>query len=302
MTILVTGLRGGLDIINASLLYYVAKAEGKDVILGACRSKSLSRLGGKFESFADSGALVGPETTIRARGRYVEPLVSQTIKEKVLYFGRKFEDKSDLARFREAVLTARERFGITDHILVDGGGDSLILQHGDGIEGVSETFDPYEGGDAEVMVALKGIPNTYLALVSVGLDIDVKKFWKNLTELNKIGGYFGRVHLVNRELENYVLSDIVSFTEPFLQPYFDLAEERVIMSLDDFDDPGKMRSHTAVVTYHALKGHFGMQRTYVDWEPKVEGRLGVNVTNNHNWMYFFDLTRVEALKDKFNKI
>lgn len=36
------------------------------------------------------------------------------------------------------------------------------------------------------------------------------------------------------------------------------------------DEPNKAKSHTAVVTYHAMKGNFGIKRTYVPWEP-VEG-------------------------------
>ena len=54
------------------------------------------------------------------------------------------------------------------------------------------------------------------------------------------------------------------------------------------DKVDRLPSHTATVTYHALKGEYGMHRTYVPWEPKNEaGEKGVNVTPEHCWMYAF---------------
>ncbi len=51
------------------------------------------------------------------------------------------------------------------------------------------------------------------------------------------------------------------------------------------------------MTYHALKGDFGNQRTYVPWEP--EG--GVDVKPEHCWMYFFDASKIHELKLEINK-
>jgi len=46
------------------------------------------------------------------------------------------------------------------HKIDEGGGDSLILQTKDGCK-TSETTDPFLGGDAETLRALRGIPNVY---------------------------------------------------------------------------------------------------------------------------------------------
>lgn len=67
-------------------------------------------------------------------------------------------------------------------------------------------------------------------------------------------------------------------------------------------DKSKMHvSHTGTVTFRALKGDFGIQRTYVPWEPKENGVKGVLVKPEHCWMYFFDMKAVEQLKIDLNK-
>lgn len=62
-----------------------------------------------------------------------------------------------------------------------------------------------------------------------------------------------------------------------------------------------MVSHTGTVTYYAIKGDFGIHRTFVPWEPVVNGVKGVDVKPSHSWMYFFDARAVEHLKMELNK-
>lgn len=106
----------------------------------------------------------------------------------------------------------------------------------------------------------------------------------------------------------------------FLDQYFALASEVLVLQesqLKHAPKPGevveRLPSHTATVTYHALRGEFGRHRTFVPWEPKnAAGEKGVNVHADHCWMcdslstsllcshqyprYFFDASKVEEVK------
>jgi hypothetical protein len=92
------------------------------------------------------------------------------------------------------------------------------------------------------------------------------------------GGYFGRVNLVTREKENFKLDHLFDFDTPyalfsslicffflsfccssgfylytvghiyrFLDNYFALAEQVLVLSEDDLKDPNKLPSHTGAV-------------------------------------------------------
>jgi hypothetical protein len=57
-----------------------------------------------------------------------------------------------------------------------------------------------------------------------------------------------------------------------------------------------------LVTYHAINGNFGLQRTFVPWEPRrMDGSRGVIVDEEHPWLYFFDPSVVEQVKLELNK-
>ncbi len=299
--ILCSGLGGGLDVINASLLYYAARQEGVPAILGSTRTADVSMYA-NHAPFADSGTIINSRTTSTYVGpfgkeRYPESKIATHLGEEVVYFARKYEQQQDVPRLREAVLQAQGHFGVNHLFFVDAGGDCLTLRAEDASID-SEGSDPFAGGDAAMLMALRGIPNTYLATVAIGLDIREEAFFRNLELLQGRGGYFGRVNLATGEKEHYALDHILALSSLDLEAYFALTEQIVFLH---GDDEGKAQSHTAVVTYHALKGNFGLQRTYVPWEPKVEGAPGVIVTPEHQWMYFFDPTKVEELKRELNR-
>jgi len=296
--LLASGLGGGLDIINASLLYFAAKNEEVPIVLGSVRPAPLEALTGRLR-FSYSGAWVNKDTKINYSGRYIEPRVASLLEEEIMFFSRKYEKRSDPFYLRTAIRHAKSWYGLTDMIFVDGGGDSMILTQQDA-DGTAESIDPFYGGDAEALTALDKVPNTYLAVVSVGLDVSEKGFQKNIKLLKKRDAYFGKVNLVTREKQDYQLEHLLEFKEGFLAPFFDLAENTLVLTEDDFDNPDKMKSHTAVVTYHALKGNFGLKRTYVDWEPVTDGRKGVIVKPEHCWMYFFDAQQIHKLKLELN--
>ena len=107
--LLVAGLGGGLDVVNAALLFFAARAAGHDVTLGAIRPAPLATLRG-HQPFSDSGACIDGATTITARGRYAEPRVAELLGAPLLFFsrGEEAEDRgARIGRLREALVTAK---------------------------------------------------------------------------------------------------------------------------------------------------------------------------------------------------
>ena len=93
----------------------------------------------------------------------------------------------------------------------------------------------------------------------------------------------------------------MQFKEGFLSGYKKLVDQVLAYDAQRLKDKSKMTSHTATVTYRALSGQYGIQRTFVPWEPNVNGVKGVEVKPDHCWMYFFDMRAVEQLKIDLNK-
>lgn len=295
---MISGLGGGLDIVNASLPFFAALNEDTYAMLGSSRPAPLSDME-NYHGFSACGCTVTKNTKIHYKGRYIEPRLSQVLDQDILFFSRRCNGQTSVNQLRDAIWTARAMYGLEHVIFVDGGGDSLILQPGDSGE-TSESDDPFDGGDAEVLAALDGMVNAYLAVVSVGLDVNEERFNENVELLREKDAYFGKVNLASGEKKDYALNNIIEFKPGFLEPYFALAEEVLVLNETDFGDANKMKSHTAVVTYHALKGNFGLQRTYVDWEPAVDGEKGVIVKPKHCWMHFLDAGKVHELKKELN--
>jgi len=292
-----------LDIVNASLVYFGAKNEGHEVILGSTRPAAQKVLK-NIKSFAASGCIMTGESIVDMKGRYIEPTIANKMQEEILFFSRNYESKADIPRLAEAFRKAVDQFGISDIIFVDGGGDSLILESEDASHG-SETNDPFKGGDAETMAAIHSLSdlkcNIYHAAISIGLDINVEGFQKNVKKLAEKGAYFGRVNMKTGEKDAYKLDHLIKFESTHKDDFFALADKVLVLGEADFNNKSKMKSHTATVTYHALKGNYGIQRTFVPWEPVTDGKPGVEVKPEHCWMYFFDARAVEQLKIDLNK-
>jgi hypothetical protein len=94
---------------------------------------------------------------------------------------------------------------------------------------------------------------------------------------------------------------IAQFKEGFLKLYLKLVDQVLAYEQKRLKDKTKMTSHTATVTFRAISGDFGTQRTFVPWEPNVNGVKGVEVKPDHCWMYFFDMRAIEQLKIDLNK-
>lgn len=304
--VLCCGLGGGLDMVNASLPFFALAKDpaGPTGILGSARPCPPEDLR-NVVPFADNGCMMSSTSTIEHRGRYIEPKVSKIIGEEMVFFSARTGDEWNPAQFSIAIERAVEHLSLDAIIFVDGGGDSLILQPGDEA-GTSEGSDPFKGGDAVSMDAIyrsnaKGC-SIYHAVVSMGLDVGQEAFQKNVKLLEERGAYCGRVNLRTGEKDKYKLDHVVAFKEGFLEDYFKFAEEVLIIEKQDCKPKtGKTFSHTATVTYHALKGNFGKRRTYVPWEPTAaDGTKGIEVTPDHAWMYFFDAKAVEQLKRDLN--
>eukprot|EP01116_Phalansterium_solitarium_P024389 TRINITY_DN8932_c0_g1_i1.p1 TRINITY_DN8932_c0_g1~~TRINITY_DN8932_c0_g1_i1.p1 ORF type:complete len:315 (+),score=86.19 TRINITY_DN8932_c0_g1_i1:1001-1945(+) len=307
--LLVSGLGGGLDVVNASLLFYAAQAQSIPVILGSVRPDAQSKFRGPHQPFADSGTLVGPETSIDvsrdrhgSTHRYAEFHMARLTGSPVAFFSRRYSNGRDLPRLADAVQKAESALGVSAFVFVDGGGDSLILRPTD-VGDTSESADPYKGGDAEIMHALLHCHTdapVYQAVIAMGLDVGPEAFHNNVAMLKERGGYFGRVNLKTGEEDGYTLGHLLSFGSNFVDAYFKAAESVLVLTEADLTNSQKVKSHTATVVYHALKGNYGLRRTFVPWEPNIDGTPGVVVKPEHCWMYFFDMRAIERLKNELN--
>lgn len=118
----------------------------------------------------------------------------------MIYFYRNDNSTShDPPSLRLAMRHCLSRLHLEEIVLVDGGGDSLILRVEDASEG-SETTDPFEGGDAATLASVTGLGFCSQAIVSVGLDVKRERFDVNLEELARRGGYGGSVNPVTGEV------------------------------------------------------------------------------------------------------
>jgi hypothetical protein len=293
--ILTSGLGGGLDSLNASLLYYSLKPRYKSM-LGSVRPCSINLIE-NCRQFSESGCLIDKNSKIKKVGRYCEPKISKYLNEEMVFFST--SENKDSALLKKAFLDFRDLNQMKYMFFVDGGGDSLIFRSEDACDESEET-DPFLGGDSICLKALDGIVGSYLAVVSVGLDIKSEYFMKNLDRLSALGAYYGKVNLASGKTENFLLEELFDFKKENLEKYFDLAENILVLSEIDLKNKNKTKSHTAVVTYHALMSNFGIKRTYVDWEPKTDGKPGVLVKPEHQWMYFFKADRLHKLKEELN--
>ena len=140
----------------------------------------------------------------------------------------------------------------------------------------------------------------YLAVVAVGLDVDSEAFARNVAALRERNAYFGRVNLRSGELSDEWSGESVlplSALDEARDAYLSLAQRVLVLSEADLADASKTRSHTATVAFRAVSGHFGKHRTFVEWEPvDADGERGVDVSDDHAWLYLFDAVQVEQLK------
>lgn len=304
--ILFCGLGGGLDIVNASILYFLARSQGIPAILGSTRPAPEASLSG-HRRLDDCLSMITKDTRIEYKGRYIEPRIAEVLDEDVLFLSRRYNDVYDPSLLRDAILHAIDRFSLSHIFFIDGGGDALILKPSDSNEGGRS---PFMGGDAELLNAVKSIPNVYMAVISPGLDIKYEAFLDNVQMLEENGGYYGRINFRTGMVDGYKLNEILPYSRGFLPDYFQFAESVLVLSEQDQSNTPKMPSLTATVTYHALKGYNGLQRTFVGWEnivgPDEEGndtgewKRGTIVKEQHSSMYFLDPSVVEKLKNILN--
>ena len=299
--LLISGLGGGLDIVNAFLLASAAKHEAQEYDLAAIHPTSINN----FRNItpipnAPSACYITPQTEIHKLHRPYHPYFATHTGSPFIYFSRKKDDIKNISSLRQSIKEVQHQNQHTHLFFVDGGGDSLILTPPD-IHHDGERHGVFEGGDAEALEALAGIPNTYLAIISAGLDINEDRFMRNVDLLYRNNAYYGRVNVQTGKKDQYLLEDLFQLQLRFLEDYFTLAEKFLVLTEEDLQNPTKFPSHTATVTYHALKGNFGVQRTFVPWEPEVSGQKGVLVKPEHCWMYFFDAGKIHEIKKELNK-
>ncbi|KAL9650283.1 hypothetical protein ABK040_014937 [Willaertia magna] len=325
--VFISGLGGGLDIHNAFLLYslfkeYINKEEEgdtlkyfNDVFLGSVRPCPQSNIINPVNSSLHTHlTILNGDSSINSKGRYYEPTIAKELKENVYLLST---DTSDYNQIRSETA-----------IYVDGGGDSLITTKEDCIDQIHS--DPFLGGDALLLAAIHHLANTGLvnhvnffqAVIAVGLDVNVKGVNSNLKELNE--NYFGKINfstgkIRDTKIENETIKSLLfqlfsneNIRTQALEKYFTVSEKYLVLTEEHFKQyekekkqnispPSRFPSHTATVTYHSLKNNFGIQRTFVPWEPKLTGKQkGVMVNNKHQWMYLVNPVALENLKIKKN--
>jgi hypothetical protein len=300
--VLICGIGGGLDIVNALPLYHAIKSKGGKAVLGSVRSYPI-----KFSSSNDfvnhSGAWIYPDSKIKymEKPRFAEQEVARDINQEVLYLVN--PGKLDGRDFRQSLEKVKKEKGLGNIIFVDSGGDSLILRKEDagGTASRSSFADPFSGSDSHVLAALSGMSNVYLGIISSGLDISEDSFEKNLRLLNQRGAYYGSVNLHTGEKNDYQLDEVIRFGGNYLDDYFRFVEKSIVIGDEHVFEPRRKVSHTAPVTYHALKGNYGPRETFAIWAPLMEnGKRGVEVKPRHSWMHFFDASKIHGIKKELN--
>ncbi len=356
---LIAGLGGGLDVVNASLLYFLLEnflPNQLQLLLGSVRPlccEAFCQSSTSDETFVwqhkPSSIVIQPTPSLsnfkfqsnlfaqsHSPSRYAETQLSSLLHLPIYYFSRQERLLQDQQHIPEKVRKqqlgqAFDSLHLDLPIFVDGGGDSLVVKPQDANQG-SETTNPFEGGDAFLMDCIFNFSrqDAIQAVISVGLDVNPQEFQNNLDLLQQesIDGYFGKVnmrtleihlqsqtkHPMGQMLIEHILKPIQKqmkeqhgkdLLDQFLQKYFALCESILVLTPQDLqnqDSNKKYLSHTATVTYHALKGNFGIRRSFVPWEPilnKDTNERGVDVKEEHCWMYFVSVNAVESLKYKF---
>jgi len=290
--ILLAGLGGGLDVINVLYFKYKIEEEFKDekvnieIILGSIRPLKGNLV--EKSALIDSHIFeITKDTKITQGGRYAEPKLAELLNEPVYIFSRinQFEKRYNAETLAQGLDGFIRKMEIDEVFFIDGGGDSMILRESDSIK-QSQEVDPFKGGDAfalrmiSLMEVDPEIPIT-LITIAVGLDVNIEAFIANLISLKK-------------EKIFYSIGTLNALDE-----YNEIAEQ--ILYLKEGEE-GKFKSHTATTFYHALNKNFGLQRTFVNWEPKQkDGEKGVIVNNFHTLAFYFDAKKIHSYKEELNK-
>lgn len=309
MRILVSGIGGGLDVVNALPLYFAMKEEGHSVTLGSVRSAEYHYFQ-NAEYVTKSVTRIKQDTQIEVttapeRSRYPEATLARLLNEDVVLLSRREDGVESSNNLANAIDYVAQDYDVL--FFVDAGGDSLIMRCDDA-NSESETKDPFSGGDAITLAALSRIntkKQVYQAIIAPGLDIDTKAFHANIDFLQQKNAYYGAVNVRTGEKDGYLLDSLCSWTGKYRDRYSDVAEQ--VLALTEIDaaisasTPNSKRtrwqSHTAIIAYYALTAQFGLRRTYMPWEPtSLDGKKGVNVTAEHCWMYVVDPRVVESEK------
>ncbi|KAG2385639.1 hypothetical protein C9374_003454 [Naegleria lovaniensis] len=298
----------------------------ENIYLGSIRPCKSTDIENPVQILSSSVTLINSESKIKIKGRYFEPTLSKELNENIFLMTGSTDkshqiDLNGIENLKEGLKDLVQRYHLTDLIFVDGGGDSLILKSKDSIDKIHGNV--FMGGDAVVLAALNKLShemphlNLIQGIISVGLDVNRKAFKQNIKSIANRGGYFGRINFAtgkdkdtrnhNNEFMNAVTRYLFgndTIRTMALEKFFTLSEQYLVLQEDQCSQssivvgtsPTRFMSHTAVVTYHALKGNFGLRRTFVPWEPKLQQGKGVVVEADHQWMYFVNPAVAEQVK------
>lgn len=239
----------GLDVVNASILYFALQVQGQHVDLGSVRPAPITTIETpNIKPFHAAGTIITASTEIKKKGRYIEPRLAQLLNTQVLFFSRNMEARQEESQLRpqqvqllrDAITLAKETYKYDYMLFVDGGGDSLCLTSNDMNQG-SQFVDPFLGGDAELLEATYTVPGTVIqAVISVGLDIDKQAFANHVKALAAMGGYLGRMNMKTGEQQDWKCPFQCNNT--YLKSYFELADQVLILNEKHFNDTNRLPS------------------------------------------------------------
>jgi len=298
---LIAGLGGGLDVVNATSMYFMAKAQGIDATLGSIKSQSIEQIVGGTRVH-DSAAWIHPDSSfadLGPRRRYCEAQLARVLGESILYFGQRVGDGYNIGSLRGAIKRAAQQYGFTHMLFVDCGGDSLTFLPSDATE-YSGTSDPFVGGDARSLEALSGVANAHLGVAAMGLDVDKSGAQANLRYLSIRNQTLGKLDLrfgESGETREYRFP--IDFNAQGIQEYLNVVESIVKLKPEDEHDSKKFVSLTAPVLYHAIRGNYGPQYTAARWAQGQSGTVDVELS--YAQMHIMCADKLHDIKSEINR-
>lgn len=276
-----SGLGGGLDIVNTIPLYYLYKDE-YDITFGSIRPANPNDVH-PCEVFDNCKQIfkVFSNSIIKRRGRYFENKFAELFPNNDVYIlsrnlNGRYNDKNLNAEFKKFIAAK----GFDEILFVDGGGDSLILTENDASEN-SQSFDPFSGGDSFGLKMLNDIPSK-LVVVASGIDININRFKLNINYLKQLNMFYDSYRLDER-------------MKPYLNEYNEIIRNHIQLKVDDTN---KTKSKTATALYYALNNDYGLKPTFVSWDKNSDGSYGVNVNEEMTYVYIVQANGIHDIKTK----
>jgi hypothetical protein len=307
------GLGGGLDIVSTAVLYLAAKKSGLSCELGELRQFDRNVLIGG-EDLTEGIVKITPDVQFRGeqRPRFAGALVAEHLNMApwliLTYRPDHSNDPSNLLELGPHPPTAARRLqrlidylGITDLILLDSGGDSLIFGEDDG----TDIKTPWgDHGPLLSLMLFDEIPvSKYLAIVAAPEDIKPEAFHRNVEMIKAQGGFRGKVNLFRKDFSDWPEDLFVWDTEPIGQ-FTALCEKILVLDpnhKEQIQQGRRQNSTMATSFYYATIGKFGLQPVFerkgvLRMDDEVTPAVRVRETHADIWLFDSQIVCREVLR------